>query len=219
VNDEKLLRSIARIAVYYARHVGLSVDKSEPLLRFARGEDVRSYPVGIPRADVVSIPEMPPRPLYHGIFLSRKAPNEPLFAYVVLFQCYEYLLEFSANTIGEAVHSCYLQNLVSGYAESRTFEWTVSAEEARAWIRERKLNDVRVNDRSASLRHYLSQRERLWIDRATVIGVTQYYKWRDRGATTEQASANALREASLVLARYGMTIEKFEIRDEDVTPD
>src|SRR4030042_5661928 len=58
-DDETLLRDIARIAVYYVRHVGIPIDHSEPTVRFARGEEVGRCPVGPPRADVISIFGLP----------------------------------------------------------------------------------------------------------------------------------------------------------------
>lgn len=214
-DDETLLRSVARIAACYVRHVGIPIDHSEPTVRFARGEDVGRCPVGPPRSDVVSILGLPEHPLYHGIFLSKPADRDPLLAYIVLFQCCEFLVEFNADCTSGPIHSCYQLNLVTGCAEDRSFEWILDTYQACEWIRYRKIDVEHMKKRVAPLLYYLSRRERLWIDRAIGIGMNRFYESRDRGATKEQASANALAQANQVLSRYAMTIEKLEINESD----
>jgi hypothetical protein len=213
VDDEDLLRSIARIAACFARHLEIPIDRSEPMVRFARGEDIGWCPVGPVQSDVISVPDLPEHALYHGVFLFRHAGNAPLFAYVVLFQFCEFVVEFDANCPSGPVQAGYHQNLISGCAEGRPFEWILSVDKAREWVRERKLNSERLSDRFEPVQYYLSKPERLWIDRAIMIGMNEFYASTDRGATNEQASVDALTRANLVLKRYGIRIEKLEINE------
>jgi len=138
-DDEELLRSIARIATCYARHVGVNVDRSEAALRFARGEQVDRCPVGPPRGDVVQTLGMPEHPLYHAVFLGRVAPSAPLLAYVVLFQFCEFIVEFTGDYPEHRLPTGHYQSLVSGLVETHPFTWVLAAEDGTEWIRERKL--------------------------------------------------------------------------------
>ena len=209
-DDEELLRSIARIATCYARHVGVNVDRSEAALRFARGEQVDRCPVGPPRGDVVQTLGMPEHPLYHAVFLGRVAPSAPLLAYVVLFQFCEFIVEFTGDYPEHRLPTGHYQSLVSGLVETHPFTWVLAAEDGTEWIRERKLAADRLEARCAPLRHYMAKFDRLWIDRAIAIGGSRYFRAKDGGGSHQDASTQAQQEANRVLEKYDLRFEQME---------
>lgn len=212
VYDDTLMRNIARIAVNFVRHAGIPIDSSDPTVRFSRGEDIGWCPVGPPHSDVISILGLPEHPLYHGIFLSKPSSHEPLIVYVVLFQFCEFLVSFGANCTTNHAEASYQQNLVTGLTEDRTFQWLINTNKACQWISSREINPARLKDRFAPLQHYLSNRDKLWVDRALGIAMKCYFDSIDHGATREQASADALEKANQVLKRYEMRIQTLEIK-------
>lgn len=211
INDDKLLRSAARIATCFARHVGIPVDMSDSTLRYARGEDVARCPVGIPQDDVVKIADLPPNPIYHGIFLGRTSPTSRLIAYVFLFQYCEFIVEFASDYSQVDSPIGFLQNLVTGIFEKPSFTWLLDSQVASEWISERKLAPQRLKDRFVPLSYYLQHREQLWIDRAMSIGVSTYVNQRESGHSCVAASSFALSEANRVLARYNLAFDEFNI--------
>lgn len=210
-DDDNLLREIARIAVCYARHVGCAINATEPTLRFSRGEDINYCPVVPVQGNVVSINDLPNHPLYHGIFLNKPEDSSVIQIYVFLFQYCEFLVEFQADYWGPNISSGYLLNLVSGISENRAFKWKLKPDVSGIWFNERKVESSHFAERFKSVQYYLNQRDRLWIDRALLIGVNHYFQILESGSTKKKATNEAWKEANRILKRYEMKIDKFTI--------
>jgi hypothetical protein len=212
-DDEDLLRALARIGVCYAREVGVPVAAADSTLRFSRGDVLARHPVAPVRADVVAIPDLPPQPLYHALFLSKPEGDGPVHVYVVLFEFCEFVVGFAARYPGPAISAGHMVNLVSGLTEERPFRWLVEASEVERWIAEPKLDATRVNVRGGSVAYYLRHPEHLWIERANLRGMAASFKAQDRGVTAETAMEEALREANQVLMPYGLQMDTLDIRE------
>lgn len=213
IDDQSLLRSAARIATCYARHVGIPVDGSDLTVRFARGEEVHRCPVGVPRREVVAIENLPEYPLYHGVFLGRECQQDKLLVYVVLFQYCEFVVEFASHYGGSVTPVGTLQNLVSGRLEHPQFTWLLGAKDASDCIRERKLNAQRMASRFESVRYYLAHRERLWLDRASSIAFSEYIQQRESGLSNADSCNRACAKANEVLSPYNLAFDTFEVRE------
>ena len=214
-DDINILREIAKIAVYYARHIGLSINETEPTLKFSMGEDIDKCPVTPVQGNVVLIKDLPNNPLYHGIFLNRSQKNQKIYIYVFLFQFCEFLVEFQLNYDDSDFSSGYLINLVSGISEKREFEWHLSSVMAKDWFSNRKIEPSHFAERMKSIEYYFKHREQLWLDRALLIGMNHYYQILKQSNSKEKATNKAWKEANHILERYNMKLDKFKITNEN----
>ena len=180
-------------------------------MRFILGEDIEQIPVGPVAGEVIHLDELPEHPLFHGIFVSKAQKEKALFAYVVLFHAFEFLVLLDEISDLTDYLSGYLQNIVTGLREVRRFRWLKSEADLLPWIGRREFVEDRFNTRTQPLSFWLKDRNALWLQRGTGAGVQRYIDVTNRGGTETVAKAEATKEVQRVLSEYGFTLTKLHI--------
>ncbi len=208
--DEEALRSVAKIALCFARHAGVNVRSSSLAAKFIRREDTQLIPVGTPLVDAVSIYPLPENPLHHAVCVFKSAGSKWLLAYVTLFHAYEFAVLLDDNSEEAQVHQVHLWNAVLGRTEVAEFKWNVREAQLQEWLVAREFSGERMLQRAASLKHWLHDREAIWVQRAVAKAGDSYFKLCEKGASHSEAMAAAKAIADEALSKYGLTIDRLD---------
>lgn len=208
--DEEALRAVAKVALCFARHAGVSVHSSSLAVKFIRREDTPIIPVGTPLADAVSIYPLPENPLHHSVCVFKSAGSKRLLAYVSLFHAYEFVVLLDDNSEEVQIHQIHLWNAVSGRTEVAEFKWNVSESQLQEWLVAREYSGERMLQRASPLKHWLHHREAIWVQRAVAKAGDTYFKLFDEGTSHTEAMAAAKVTANAALSKYELTIERLD---------
>jgi HNH endonuclease len=213
-NNINLLRAIAKIASCYVRYKGIQLPSLALAPSFVLNGTTGIVPVTTPHSDIVQIVDLPEHPLYHAIFL-HKAQNSPnLFAYIVLFQAFEFIVLVDHSSELPPVTYGYLWNIVTGFPESHDFSWIACNDEMLAWFGQQVLSEAgaeRLRTRHDSIAYWAKHSQSMWLQRAITAAANEYYRCKDAGESHEAAQAVAQDRMDKILAPHDLKVENFRI--------
>jgi hypothetical protein len=209
-----LLSAVTRMAVYFARHLGIDVAMNSPAARFLRREGTFNNIVTPVHGEILKSEEEPLFEVCHGLFLKVLPESGLCLVYVVLFQYIEYVVCLGQYDV-PPFESGYKINLISGIGAPSESAWVCSAAETRAWFNEPRMCQDRMVTRIKPLAHYIKNPRQVCEDRAILRGADAYFDALRHGKSPDEARAAALAVANNVLAPYGLMIESWNIHPKD----
>jgi hypothetical protein len=176
-----------------------------------RGDTTNFIPVSTAFGDVVKFNKLPENPLFHGVFLFKPPEQNLLFAYITLFQAYEFVVLVDEQCQMAEFCSGYLWNVISGNSENHEFEWVASPSEILKWFDRDDFLAERMLNRAEPLMFWLNgDRVNLWFNRAISAASKRFFQRIDEGATIAEANLEAKEVAQKVLLKYGLSFEEFQ---------
>lgn len=214
LHDPILLRGIARIAIYFARHLGLQIGRDSPAVQYLAGRRESLGVVAPARGEVVEVHASAERALTHGIFLRCFPTDNQCYAYVVLFEYLEFVVWLGpvAESVPPTGHQV---NLVSGRKVFPELTWLASPVVMRKWLRSPRINPDRVIARFQSAKFYLENPRSLWFERAMLRAHEAYFQAKNSGKSDAEADVKASEVANAILERYDMKVEQMSFEPED----
>ncbi len=205
------LRGVTKIAASYARAMGVRLPAGSPALKFLRGHAEPARAIGVPSRDVVTFPGVQHLPLHHALFLKRDVGG-PLIAHVVLFSIFEFVVVLDEEASAEPpLNHGYLWSVSAGQPVIFNYLWAESSQAIAAHCGTFVQSGPRAELRGAWPRHYINNPRELCRERSVSAAGREYFIRKDQRASEEDALSAARERAAAIFARFGLTLEEFEM--------
>jgi len=204
---------IAKIAVCFARHSGIPLSPDSSICGAIRGERSINGIVSSVPEEVISDTADEDNSLEHVIAIHHCSDSGSLFAYVCLFQAFEFVVLLAENWNQDIPDMFYRYDLISCKSSSVEALWTATHKDICMWLESEQKTLNRQKHRSKSLIFWYNNIQQVWMKRAIAKGVDQVSQTLKKGGSKEEAETNAREVMNTYLAKYGLEFSSFEISE------